>query len=142
MGRKRVSIVTKLGTRIQTKCLHGNGIYRYIYLESQADGVRKPIIFVIHKNRLRQKTEMDVERSHVNRIVESQDTVAFHYAVNTFGHPVCPFGSNAHGARSCQSVGSGRLSSFVGSIGYQDKTLLLYCFHKCRHNILQLKQNG
>lgn len=36
------------------------------------------------------------KHSHVNHVVESQDTVCFHHAVNTFRHSVCPF-SHAHG---------------------------------------------
>ena len=73
--------------------------------------------------------------SHINRVVESQNTVGFHYAVNTPRHSISPVG-HAHWVRGHQFLLAGRLSCIVRCVCHQDKTQFLDGFDEGRDNVL------
>ena len=93
-----------------------------------------------HKNKEKgvegwKKRKKSNQVSHINRVVESQDTIGFHYAVNTLRHSISPVG-NTHWVRGHQFLPAGRLSSIVGCVCHQDKTQFLDGFDEGRDNVL------
>jgi len=80
---------------------------------------------------------------HIDHIVESQDAVGFHHAVDTVGHAVCPVRhTQCAGTRvvvcACRRCGIAvGMAGFVRRIGDQYKAELFDCFHKGRDDVLR-----
>lgn len=80
---------------------------------------------------------------HIDHIVESQDAVGFHHAVDTVGHAVCPVRhTQCAGTRvvvcACRRCGIAiGMSGFVRRIGDQYKAEFFNRFHKGRNDVLK-----
>lgn len=74
--------------------------------------------------------------SHVDHVVESENTVGLHHPVHPVGHPVGPF-SHAHGIGSRQGICAVRLTNLVRSISHQHQAKFLDGLHKRGDDILE-----
>lgn len=83
----------------------------------------------------RKKGNKSNQVSHINRVVESQDTIGFHYAVNTLRHSISPVG-HTHWVRDHQFLLAGWLSCIVGRVCHQYKTQFFDGFDEGRDNVL------
>ena len=75
-------------------------------------------------------------RSHIDHIVESQDTVGFHHAINAVGHPVRPLG-HANGIGRGEGISAVGLSSLIAGVGHQDKTKFFDSLHESGDDVLK-----
>ena len=78
---------------------------------------------------------MDGRQSHIDHIVESQDTVGFHHAIHAVRHPVRPLG-HAHGIGRGEGVGAIRLPSLVAGVGHQHEAEFFDSLDEGGHDIL------
>lgn len=75
-------------------------------------------------------------RSHIDHIVESQDTVGFHHAIHAVGHPVRPLG-HAHGIGRGEGIGAIGLPSLITGVAHQYEAEFFDSLHESRDDVLK-----
>lgn len=74
-------------------------------------------------------------RSHIDHIVESQDTVRSHHAIHAVGHPVRPLG-HAHGIGRGEGISAIGLPNLIAGVGHQHEAKFFDSLHESGDDVL------